>query len=60
MPPPTSPLEGEWIGRLRLLFWALVTLSVIYAIVSPQYRRMVIRTTIFIIAFVLITNRLLR
>ncbi|MEZ4557231.1 MAG: hypothetical protein R2854_12415 [Caldilineaceae bacterium] len=35
-----------------------MTLSVIYAIVSPQYRRMVIRTTIFIIAFVLITNRL--
>ena len=58
VPPPTSPLEGEWIGGLRLLFWVLATLSVLYAIVSPQYRRMVIRTTILIIAFILITNRL--
>lgn len=60
-PPPlpeSTPLEGEWIGGLRLLFWILAPLAIFYAIVSPQYRRLVIRTTIFIIAFILITNRL--
>lgn len=58
VPPAVEPLQGDWIGGLRLLFWVLAPIAILYAIISPQYRRLLLRTTIFIIAFVVITNRL--
>lgn len=57
-PPAAEPLQGELTGWVRLVFWILTPLAILYAIISPQYRRMVIRTALFIIAFVFITNRL--
>ena len=46
------------VNLLRIMVWVVLPITVIYAIVSPEYRRMVIRTALLIAGFLFVVNRL--
>ncbi len=61
--PSTSALTSVVSGKpildlLRATFWILLPLALLYAFVSPQFRRQLIRTAIFVIALLFAFNRL--
>jgi hypothetical protein len=62
-PPSTSALTSVVSGKplldlLRAFFWVLLPLALIYAFVSPRFRRQLMRTAIFVIALLFAFNRL--
>ncbi len=46
------------VNVLRILVWILLPLTLVYALISPQYRRTLLRTLFLIGAFILIAGRL--
>ncbi len=46
------------LGFARVLFWILLFLALVYAFVSPQFRKQVIRTAIFVAVMIFALNRL--
>lgn len=53
-----EPVNQDLVNVVRILFWILLPLSIVYAFVSPQYRRMLLRSAVMILALVLILDRL--
>ena len=53
-----EPVNQDLVNVVRILFWILLPLSIIYAFISPQYRRMLIRSAVLVFALVIIINRL--
>ena len=53
--------QGEGLpvlGFARAFFWILLFLALVYAFVSPQFRKQVIRTAIFVAVMIYALNRL--
>ncbi len=56
-PPP--PVGGEGIVRtLQPIFWGMLAFAIIYAFVSPRYRKQLIRTLIMVMALAFLFSRL--
>lgn len=53
-PPP--PSADNSFGLLRPIFWAMILISVGYAIVSPRYRRQLIRTVIIVLLLTILLS----
>ncbi len=61
--PSTSALTSVISGKpildlMRAVFWILLPLAVLYAFISPQFRKQLIRTAILVIAMLFAINRL--
>jgi hypothetical protein len=53
------PVGGEGIIRtLQPIFWALLAFAIIYAFVSPRYRKQLIRTLFIVMALAFLFSRL--
>jgi hypothetical protein len=62
-PPDTGPATGvdgggPSLDLLRPIFWGMLLLSLIYAIVSPRYRKQLIRTLITVLLLVFLLSTL--
>lgn len=47
-----------YLELLRPIFWAVLIISLLYAVVSPEYRRRLIRTAVMIVTILIIFSRL--
>jgi hypothetical protein len=57
-PAPEFYADTPTIGWLRPFFWAMLIFSIVYAIVSPQSRKQLLRTFIMVCFLVFLLNRL--
>jgi len=57
-PAPELYTDEPSIGWLRPVFWAMLIFSIVYAIVSPQSRKQLLRTFIMVCFLVFLLNRL--
>lgn len=52
--------QGPALGWLRTIFWIIIPFVLIYAIVSPRYRRLLLRTAIMVFVLIFVMERLRR
>lgn len=50
--------DGGFLNALQPVFWGLLVLAIIYAVVSPRYRKQVIRTFILVLALAFLLGRI--
>ncbi len=50
--------EGPPLDFLKYVFWAALLFSLVYAIISPQHRKRLLRTFILVLILVFLLNRL--
>ena len=55
--PPASSILNEW--SLVITFWIFLLTAVLFAIISPQYRRELLRWASIILAFMLVMPRII-
>jgi lipoprotein signal peptidase len=51
--------DSEWFSTLRQIFWIVIPVVIIYAIISPSYRRRLIRTAITFTILIFAMSRLM-
>jgi hypothetical protein len=56
--PPSTSSDGPQIEILVPIFWVLFIFSIIFAIISPRYRKLLIRTFFLSLGLVIILNTL--
>lgn len=66
MEPPARPdfggvavggTESEWAPLIRLLFWAFLLFALVYAFISPAYRRLLLRTALIMFSLAYVLSR---
>jgi hypothetical protein len=55
---PTPDSGGPSLALLRPIFWVLLIFSVLFAIISPQYRRLLLRTFVTVLLLTLLLDLL--